>query len=122
MPPSLATLINSCKIPAITTAHKKRSNAPIFVIADATRAASPAAGPLTLSLEPLNAPITIPPMIPEIRPLKNGALDASEIPRQSGNATRKTTRPDGMSDLKLFVFRLIYVILGNDQNRSKQFQ
>ncbi len=48
----------------------------MFVIAPNTRAASPAAGPLTLSFEPLKEPITIPPIIPDIKPLKNGAPDA----------------------------------------------
>jgi hypothetical protein len=35
-------------------------------------------------------PTMMPPMIPEIRPEYKGAPDAKEIPRQSGNATKKT--------------------------------
>ena len=101
IPPSFATLINICKIPAINTAQRKRSNAPILVIAANTNAARPAAGPLTLSFDPLKEPITIPPIIPEIKPLKNGAPDAREIPKQSGSATRKTTSPDGRSVLRV---------------------
>ena len=100
MPPNLATLINICKIPAIKTAQRKRSNDPILVIAANTNAAKPAAGPLTLSFEPLKEPITIPPIIPDINPLKKGAPDAKEIPKHSGNATKKTTRPDGKSFFK----------------------
>lgn len=100
MPPSLATLISICKIPAINTAQRKRSNAPILVIAAKTNAAKPAAGPLTLSFEPLKYPITTPPIIPDINPLKKGAPDAKEIPKQRGNATKKTTNPDGKSFFK----------------------
>ncbi len=100
MPPNLATPISICKIPAINTAQRKRSKAPILVIAPKTNAAKPAAGPLTLSLEPLKEPITIPPMIPEIKPLKKGAPDAKEIPRHSGRATKKTTNPAGKSFFK----------------------
>ena len=59
-------------------------------MAASTRAASPAAGPLTLNLEELRLPITIPPIIPEISPLKNGAPDARDIPRQRGSATKNT--------------------------------
>ena len=80
-------------------------------MAASTNAARPAAGPLTLNLDPLNEPITMPPIIPEINPLKKGAPDASEIPRQSGNATRKTTRPEGKSDFKYFVFSFIFVFV-----------
>ena len=58
-----------------------------------TIAASPAAGPLTLMCEPLSAPTTMPPMIPEMTPEMMGAPEASAIPRQSGIATRNTTRP-----------------------------
>ena len=100
MPPNFARLIKICKMPAINTAHKKRSNAPILVIAANTNAARPAAGPLTLSFEPLKEPITIPPIIPDISPLKKGAPDAREIPKQRGRATKKTTKPDGRSFFK----------------------
>lgn len=64
-----------------------------------TKAASPAAGPLTLSLDPLKKPMTIPPMIPEIMPLKKGAPDARAIPKHRGSATKKTTIPAGRSCL-----------------------
>ena len=72
-----------------------------------TNAARPAAGPLTLSGELLSAPMTMPPIMPEMIPLKNGAPDAREMPRQSGKATKKTTRPDGRSDFKKLVFGFI---------------
>lgn len=64
-------------------------------MAASTKAANPAAGPLTLNLESDKNPMTIPPIKPDIMPLKKGAPDAREIPRQSGKATRKTTiRPE----------------------------
>ena len=58
-----------------------------------TMAARPAAGPLTLTCDPLIAPTTMPPMMPEMTPEMIGAPDASAMPRQSGMATRNTTRP-----------------------------
>jgi hypothetical protein len=36
----------------------------------------------------------MPPMIPANNPDTNGAPEASAIPRQSGSATKNTTRPD----------------------------
>ena len=63
----------------------------------ATIAVRPAAGPLILSGEPLRSPITIPPTIPAIMPENNGAPDPNAIPRQRGNATRKTTTEAGIS-------------------------
>src|SRR6476620_6796265 len=80
-------------------------------MAAATMAATPAAGPLTLNCEPLRNPITIPPIMPEINPLNKGAFDASATPRQSGNATRKTTIDAGISAPRFFmekVERLIF--------------
>ena len=66
---------------------------------------SPAAGPLTLSDEPLNEPTTMPPTIPAIKPEKRGAPDAKAIPKHKGRATRKTTTEDGKSvDQKLLKF------------------
>lgn len=62
----------------------------------ATIDVSPAAGPLTLSGDPLSFPTTMPPMIPATMPEKSGAPEASAMPRHSGNATRKTI----MEDLK----------------------
>jgi hypothetical protein len=67
-------------------------------MAAATMAVSPAAGPLTLNWEPLSAPITIPPIIPAIRPLNKGAFEASATPKQSGSATKNTTIEAGKSD------------------------
>ena len=61
---------------------------------------SPAAGPLTLSGEPLVKATTVPPIIPEIIPENKGAPDASAIPKQSGSATKKTTKPAGKSFFK----------------------
>lgn len=54
-------------------------------------AVRPAAGPLTLSCDPLKIPITIPPAMPAMMPENKGALEPSAIPRQSGRAMRKTT-------------------------------
>ena len=82
-----------CRIPAINTANKKRSNEPNEAIWAATIAVNPAAGPLTLVCDPLIAPTTIPPTIPATKPETNGAPDAKATPRQSGNATRNTTNP-----------------------------
>ncbi|GAA3966071.1 hypothetical protein GCM10022407_10550 [Hymenobacter antarcticus] len=39
----------------------------------------------------------MPPTIPEITPASSGAPEASEMPRHSGKATRKTTKPAGAS-------------------------
>ena len=98
-------------MPAINTAQRNRPKDPILVMAANTSAARPAAGPLTLSLDPLKEPITTPPMIPDINPLKKGAPDASDMPRQSGNATKKTTSPAGRSVTKFFVFNFIEAII-----------
>jgi len=65
----------------------------------ATSVESPAAGPETLNAEPLINETTIPPMMPERMPAYSGAPDASAIPRQRGNATKKTERPAGRSYL-----------------------
>jgi hypothetical protein len=49
--------------------------------------------------------------MPEINPLNKGAFDANATPRQSGNATRKTTIDAGISAPKFFmekVERLIF--------------
>lgn len=81
-----------CSTPAIITASKNVSNDPSLPICAATMAVKPAAGPLTLVCEPLRTPTKMPPMIPATMPEKSGALDASATPRQSGSATRKTTR------------------------------
>ena len=97
MPPIRAKPIATCNNPAINTAQRNNGNSPILWMAANTNAAKPAAGPLTLKLLPLREPITIPPIIPEIIPLKNGAPDAKEIPKHNGNATRNTTTPAGKS-------------------------
>ena len=47
---------------------------------------------------------------PEIIPENNGAPLASAIPRQSGNATRKTTKPDEKSDLR-FAKRVFFFVI-----------
>src|SRR5690606_503504 len=83
----------TCRAPARTTATRKASNEPRVAICAATTAVKPAAGPLTLVCEPLSTPTKIPPTMPAMRPAMGGALDASATPRQSGRATRKTTRP-----------------------------
>jgi hypothetical protein len=62
-------------------------------------AVSPAAGPLTLSEDPLKKPTTKPPTIPEMRPAMGEAPDATAMPRQSGRATRNTTKDAERSSL-----------------------
>ncbi|GGE64086.1 hypothetical protein GCM10008020_05350 [Massilia psychrophila] len=57
----------------------------------------PAAGPLTLTFEPLKNPATMPPIMPAMTPENIGAPLASAIPRHSGRATRKTTTEAGKS-------------------------
>jgi hypothetical protein len=58
---------------------------------------NPAAGPLTLSCEPLSSPVTIPPAMPAIIPEKGLAPEAKAIPRHSGSATSVTTMEAGTS-------------------------
>lgn len=59
-----------------------------------------AAGPETLTCEPLKYPTIKPPMIPVIIPEKAGAPEALAIPKQRGRATKNTTTPDKESVLK----------------------
>ena len=87
-------------IPPNTTAKRKFSKPPKLPIAVSTIAASPAAGPLTPTCDPLKLPTTIPPMIPAIKPENRGAPLASAIPKHSGNATKKTTILAGKSCFK----------------------
>ena len=56
--------------------------------------------PETLVRDPLNPPTTMPPTIPATIPENSGARAAKGTPRQSGNATRKTTTPAIRSDRK----------------------
>lgn len=60
------------------------------MIAAAQIAVSPAAGPLTLSSDLLIRLTTMPPIMPASNPEYMGAPDASDMPRQSGSATKKT--------------------------------
>jgi len=53
-------------------------------------------------LELLKKPTTMPPIIPEIIPVNNGAPEAKEIPKHRGRAIRKTTNPADKSVLKCF--------------------
>jgi hypothetical protein len=67
----------------------------------------PAAGPETLMGEPLKAPTTTPPMTPAMMPDMGGAPEPRAIPRQSGNATKKTTTDAGKSFCnKDFIFTM----------------
>ena len=96
-------------MPAMNTAQRNKRKSPIFVIAAKTNAAKPAAGPLTLNFEPLNEPITMPPMIPEMMPLKNGAPEAKAMPKHKGKATKNTTILEGKS---FFIFEnRLFIIL-----------
>ena len=103
MLPALKKPSNNWIAPAITTDSRKILNAPKSEIAANTMAVSPAAGPLTLRLELLSAPITIPPTIPAISPEKNGAPEASAMPKHKGTATKKTTILEGMSCFKFAI-------------------
>ena len=59
-----------------------------------------AAGPETLTWEPLKYPTTKPPIIPVITPENAEAPEAPAIPKQRGRATKNTTIPDKESVLK----------------------
>ena len=96
--------------PAKKPANKNASKDPKVAIATKTIAVKPAAGPETLSCEPLNKPTTIPPTTPEIIPENKGAPLARAIPKHNGSATRKTTNPDFTSDLKYFVEKFFMAI------------
>ena len=118
MPPKRAKLMTICNIPAINTAHKNKRKSPILVMAASTSAANPAAGPLTLKCDPLSEPITRPPMMPEINPLKKGAPDANDIPKHNGSATKKTTNPEGKSEDKVLVSNFIF----NKIEKMKEYE
>jgi hypothetical protein len=64
---------------------------------------NPAAGPLTLSDDPLKDEITIPPTTPAMIPENNGAPDAKATPRHKGSATKNTTMPEGTSLRQLVI-------------------
>ena len=85
----------------MSTAVSTDENAPKSVMAVNMIAVSPAAGPETLKCDLLKKPTTMPPTTPAIIPENKGAPEAIAMPRQSGNATRKTTNPDAKSDLRL---------------------
>ena len=53
----------------------------------------PAAGPLIVIYEPLSSETTTPPMMAEMIPAMGGMPEARAIPRLSGSAIRKTTKP-----------------------------
>lgn len=89
-PPNLKMPSKIWTSPATATDKKNISILPSSVIAEAQIAVSPAAGPLTLMCDLLIRATTIPPIIPAIKPAYSGALDAREMPRQSGRATKKT--------------------------------
>ncbi|MNE72079.1 hypothetical protein D3C80_1679910 [compost metagenome] len=61
--------------------------------------------------ERLILPTTIPPIIPAIIPESGGAPEASAIPKHNGSATKKTTKPDGKSDLRLAKRFIFFVII-----------
>ncbi len=70
----------------------------------------PAAGPLTPNCEPLSVPTKTPPTIPAITPEISGAPEAKATPKQSGKATKNTTKPDGKSDLIYLKFNNDFII------------
>src|SRR5690554_7691544 len=99
--------------PAKKTAVKNTSKEPKDIIAAMTMAVNPAAGPVTLTWESDKKPTTIPPTIPAIILENKGAPEDIVIPKHNGRATKKTTKPEGMSDLicvKKFIFFDIFLI------------
>lgn len=80
-------------------------------MAAATITVRPAAGPLTLSCEPLSSPTTMPPAMPAIMPEKRGAPDPSAIPKQSGSATRNTTIDEGISAASVANFDGLFMMV-----------
>ncbi len=64
----------------------------------------PAAGPLMVTWLPLMRETSRPPMIAVMRPAMGGTPEASEMPRQSGRAMRKTMKPERRS-LRQFSLR-----------------
>ena len=83
--------------PARATDIKKYSNEPSSRMVAAQIVASPAAGPLTLSPDLLIRVTKMPPITPAISPLKTGALEANEMPRHNGSATKNTVMLDRKS-------------------------
>jgi hypothetical protein len=81
----------------MTTESRNAGQEPNVAIEVRTITASPAAGPLTPSGDPLAIPTIIPPTMPAIIPEKSGAPEASAIPRHSGSATKNTTILAGKS-------------------------
>ena len=88
--PSLKPAAASCTTPESKTAQPSAARPQPSTMAQ-TETMSPAAGPLTCSGEPANAPTTIPPMMPLTIPSAGGAPEAMATPRHNGRATRKTT-------------------------------
>jgi hypothetical protein len=88
-------------------------NPPKSVIALKIIAVNPAAGPETLRWDWLKKPTAIPPTIPEIIPENKGAPLASAMPKHKGSATKKTTKPEAKSDLRVFKRLIFFVIITN---------
>jgi hypothetical protein len=57
----------------------------------------PAAGPLIVNSELLRNGVSIPPTIAVKIPAIGGTPEATEMPRHSGKAIKKTRRPDAKS-------------------------
>ena len=57
----------------------------------------PAAGPLMVSSELLRNGVSMPPMTAVKMPAMGGTPEATEMPRQSGRAMRKTRKPERRS-------------------------
>ena len=89
----------TCRPPAIITAARNGVSPPRWSTSTSTIEVSPAAGPVTESAERLMKGTTSPPAMPATSPDTGGTPHATAIPRQSGSATRKTTRPATASSL-----------------------
>ena len=84
-------------IPDSIRATKNPWKLPSVWIPLKTITVKPAAGPETLSCQPLSQDTTKPPTMPETSPANIGAPDAKAIPKHSGKATKNITKPAGRS-------------------------
>ena len=97
MTPARARPMTICMAPATTVAASTAGHEPSVAMADNITTVRPAAGPLTLTAEPLSKLTSTPPTMPATTPASSGAPEASEMPKHNGSATRNTTSPAGAS-------------------------
>ena len=95
--PARTTPSTNCSRPAMITAVRNGLMPPSVCTSTSTMDVRPAAGPVTESAERLIQGTTSPPTMPAISPDTGGTPHAIAMPRQSGSATRKTTKPATLS-------------------------